>query len=439
MPLSSRNVVSHADALGQGGRLRDERLCGRLQFWVDTSSSTFESLLGSHILQMENVVEAANRFTVDIHKTLRREQQFAKKNLFYSPNSLSMALAMTYMGARENTAAQMATVLHWDPALTNKLHAEEKLFLDSFQLVNSGSNELLAANRLFVQKDFTMVQEFVEGTKKFYDAEVALVNYKEDAEGARKEVNQWVEGKTKQKIKNLISEGVFNSLTRVALVNAIYFKGCWKQQFKKEATSSQQFLVSESEKMKVQMMHMTKNLKILDFAELNCQILELPYEGEKLSMLVMLPYDTYGLAQMEEDITYDKLQQALTSLPVKYPCKVEVSLPRFKLTQQFLLNKILEKMGATDMFNMDKADFTGITSDSEKIFVSHVIHKAFVEVNEKGTEAAAATAVVMRARCAMPSPIRQFCVDHPFLFVIMHKPSSAILFVGSVVKPEPSE
>ncbi|KAL9964173.1 hypothetical protein ACROYT_G027766 [Oculina patagonica] len=355
---------------------------------------------------MEAVIKANNKFTVDLHKALKNDQNFDGQNLFYSPSSLSIALAMTFMGARGKTAAQMAKALHWEAMPKEQLHTEEQHFLQALQASNNASNELLAANRLFVQKNFSLVQEFVEGTKTFYDAEIALVDYQQDTEGARKEVNEWVEQKTKQKIKNLIAEGVFNSLTRLTLVNAIYFKGFWQNKFKKRHTRKQQFFVSESEKVKVQMMHVTETFNhVEDYGELAGQILELPYQGEDLSM--------------------------------SHPHKVEVSLPRFKLTQQFKLNQILANMGATDMFSEFEADFSGMYPGPEKLYVSLVIHKAFVEVNEKSTEAAAATAVVMKVRSRGGAEMNpRFCADHPFLFIICHKKSSSILFMGRVVKPE---
>lgn len=395
------------------------------------------SVFGHTVSKMKAVIEANNRFTVALHQTLRNDQQFTGENLFYSPSSLSIALAMTSMGAKGNTAVQMAKALHWEPLPKDELNTQEQHFLSALHESNAEGNELLAANRLFVQQNFSLVQEFVEGTKKFYEAEIALVDYQKDAEGARKEVNGWVEEKTKQKIKNLIPEGVFNARTRLTLVNAIYFKGFWQNQFEKQATFPQQFFVSESEKVQVQMMHLTAKFKhIEDGEELPCQVLELPYQGKDLSMVILLPHDTHGLSKLEESLTHDKLHTALERVSQSHPYKVEVSLPRFKLTQQFLLNNILAKMGATDMFDEFKADFSGITPGPEKIYVSHVIHKAFVEVNEKGTEAAAATGVVMMAKMAMMNPI--FCADHPFLFMICHKKSGAILFMGRVVKPESS-
>ena len=386
---------------------------------------------------MKSVIEANNRFSVDLHKALRNEEQFAGQNLFYSPSSLSVALAMTSMGARGNTAVQMAKALHWETLPQDQLHTEEQHFLNALQASNAAGNELPAANRLFVQKNFSLVQEFVEGTKKFYEAEIALVDYQKDAEGARKEVNGWVEEKTKQRIKNLIPEGVFNSRTRLTLVNAIYFKGFWQSQFDKEATFPQQFFVSETEKVEVPMMHLTKKFKhVDDVAELGCQVLELPYQGEGLSMILLLPHDVHGLAKLEESITHDKLQKALESVSQSYPHMVQVSLPSFELTQQFFLKNVLAKMGATDMFDEFKADFSGITLGPERLYVSHVIHKAFVEVNEKGTEAAAATAMVMMAPAGLVVMKPTFCADHPFLFLICLKHAGAILFMGRVTNPE---
>ena len=386
---------------------------------------------------MKAVIEATNRFAVDLYKALRNDEQFVDKNLFYSPSSLSITLAMTLMGARGNTAVQLAKALHWEGISKYQLRSEEQQFLDTLLEFNTASIELLVANRLFVQKNFSLVQEFVEGTKTFFDAEIALVDYQRDTEGARKEVNEWVEEKTNQKIKDLIAEGVFNTLTRLTLVNAIYFKGFWQNQFDEKVTFPQQFFISGSETVEVQMMHLTKTLKHAEHGgELACQILELPYQGEDLSMVILLPHDTHhGLGKLEQDLTHDKLQAALALVSQSHPHKVEVSLPRFKLTQQFALNEILANMGATDMFNELKADFSVMASGPERLHVSHVIHKAFVEVNEKGTEAAAATAVVMMApTCVIRNAI--FCADHPFLFMICHRKSSAILFMGRVVKPE---
>ena len=218
-------------------------------------------------------------------------------------------------------------------------------------------------------------------------------------------------------------------------MNAIYFKGFWQNQFDEQATFKQHFVVSEIEKTEVEMMHLTKHFRhVHDSRVLGCQILELPYQGEDISMVILLPHDTHGLAKLEESLTHERLQQAFASVSQSHPQMVEVALPRFKLTQQFALNDVLVNMGATDMFDELKADFSGMTPGPEKLHVSHVIHKAFVEVNEKGTEAAVATAVVMMVPTGF-ARIPPFCADHPFLFMICLKKFSAILFMGRVVKP----
>jgi len=264
---------------------------------------------------MKAVIEANNRFIADLHKILRNDQQFKDQNLFYSPSSLSTALAMTSMGARGNTAVQMAKALHWEGMSKYQLRSEEQDFLDALLEINTASSELLTANRLFLQKNFSLVQEFVEGTKTFFHSEIALVDYQTDPDSAKKEVNDWVEEKTKQKIKNMIAEKVFNAHTRLTLVNAIYFKGFWQNQFDQQATFKQHFVVSESEKTDVQMMHLMKDFRHVDDSRvLACQILEMPYQGEDLSMVILLPHDTHGLAKLEESLTHERLQQAFASV-----------------------------------------------------------------------------------------------------------------------------
>ena len=326
---------------------------------------------------MQCVVEANNKFTMDLYQALRNDEKFTNRNIFYSPSSLSTALAMTFMGARGDTAKQMSEALHWEAMTSDQLHDQQRHFLDALQESNDEGNELLAANRLFVQKSLTIEQEFLEGTKRFYNAEMALTDYQKDPEGARKEVNDWVENKTKENIKNLIPEGMFNSRTLLTLVNAIYFKGIWQNQFPRRATRSKDFFVSKKEKVKVKMMKLKTNFKhIANGGELGCQLLELPYQGEDLSMLILLPQDKYGLASVEASLTHDKLQKAIALTQVQRSRGVKVYLPRFKMTQQFQLNELLAKMGAIDMFNANKGDFTGISPGPERLHVSLVIHKA---------------------------------------------------------------
>lgn len=352
------------------------------------------------------------------------------KNLFYSPTSLSIAMTMTYLGARENTAKQMAQLLHLQSEVD--IHKDAKAFLGAINSTSDAQNELLTANRLFAHREFEILQAFKEGSRDFYNAEVAMVDYIGDTEGARNTVNAWVEEKTKEKIKDLIAPGVFTSSTRLTLVNAVYFKGMWQEQFDKESTSSESFFVSQDKELKVKMMHNSSRYKLLEDEALGCQLLEMPYVGGKISMIALLPYELDGLSKLEEIITPEMLHVSLSDLSKVRPQEIDVIFPKFKLTEQFGLKDVLSAMGAHDMFDPSKADFTGITGSSpESVCISEVIHKAFVEVNEKGTEAAAATAVVANF-CALPP---SFFANHPFLFLIRHNDSGAILFLGRLVNP----
>ena len=378
------------------------------------------------------VPEVTNKFALDPHKCLANDDKFANDNLFYSPSSLLIALAMTSHGARGNTAAEIIKVLHVASVSSPDLNKSMKKFIDTLNGASDQSNNLLTANRLFVEKSLNILEAFKEGTREFYDAELALVDYIRNAEEAREEINHWVEQKTNSKIKNLIPPGMLSSDTRLTLVNAIYFKGLWLEQFSKNKTFSSSFFVSQNEEIKVNMMRKVAHFNYFESKELACQVLEMPYIGRKMSMVIYLPNEINGLAELEEQMTHDSLQKSLSSLGASIH-EVEVLLPKFKLTQQLDLNEILSKMGAEEMFIPDKANLSGITA--ETLYVSKVVHKAFVEVNEEGTEAAAVTAIRLNFYRSMELPEKEFEADHPFLFLIRHNDSGAILFLGRVMKP----
>ena len=377
------------------------------------------------------VAEATNKFALDLHKSLASRDQFANENLFYSPASLLIALAMTCYGARGNTAAEIMKVLHVASVSSPDLDKSMKKFIDTLNGASDENNKLLTANRLFVQKSFEILEAFKIGTREFYDAELALVDYITNPEEAREEINHWVEQKTNDKIKDLIPPGMLSSATRLTLVNAIYFKGLWLEKFKKERTLTKSFFMSQNEEIKVKMMHQDADFKYFESQNMACQVLEMPYIGRKMSMVIFLPNEINGLSELEEKMTYDSLQKSLSLLDSSME-EVEVFLPKFKLTQQFDLNDILSTMGAEEMFIPGRADLSGITT--EPLFVSKVVHKAFVEVNEEGTEAAAATGIGVNT-FSMPLPKPLFKADHPFLFLIRHSDSGAILFLGRLVRP----
>ena len=351
----------------------------------------------------------------------------AEGNLFFSPYSISTALAMTYAGARGNTEKQMAEVLHFtlDPKQLHPAFARVEAQLNAVQ--ERGDIELSVANALWSQKDYAFLKEFLDLTKKHYGAVLNLVDFKTACEAVRKKINAWVEEKTKSKIKDLIKPGILNPLTRLVLTNAIYFKGNWESQFKKHKTKEAPFWLAPGKSIKVPIMTQKHEFHYMENS--NLQMLALPYVGNDLSMIVLLPKEVGGLAQIEAALNAGNLTTWMDLLKER---EILVFLPKFKITSQFSLGKTLTSMGMSDAFT-GKADFSGMTGKKD-LYISSVIHKAFVDVNEEGTEAAAATAVTM-GLLSMPAPPPVFRADHPFIFLIRHNPSESILFLGRVVNP----
>jgi serpin B len=369
------------------------------------------------------VVEGNTRFALDLYGRLRAREG----NLFFSPYSISAALAMTSAGARGETADEMAKVLHLSLG-AEKLAAAEGA-LDK-QINGEGQKrgyQLRTANALWGQKGFAFRPDFLKLTKDGYEAPLREVDFAGATEEARKTINAWVEKQTEDKIKDLLKKGVLNVNTRLVLTNAIYFKGDWQLQFKKDWTRDGPFKVGGDKTVQVPFMNQTERFGYLDAPGL--QLLEMPYAGKELSMVVLLPKKADGLAALEKDLTVANLERWLKGAREQ---KVAVSLPRFKLTAEFDLNKVLSEMGMPSAFG-PSADFSGMGGSKGELYLSAVVHKAFVDVNEQGTEAAAATAVVVDARSAPVVPV--FRADHPFVFLIRDKRSGSVLFLGRLASP----
>ena len=381
----------------------------------------------------QRLVAGNTEFSLVLYRQLLNE--FGKKdkdfNIFFSPNSLSTALAMTYGGARGETQEQMADVLHFNLGQDRLHSAFEKLRKDLDAQEKDKGYQLSVANALWGQKGYPFLPDFLELTRKRYGAGLKQVDFSRETEKARKTINAWVEKQTKDKIKNLIPKNILTRLTRLVLTNAIYFKGDWASKFKEEKTQEEFFYTKSDKKIKVPLMHQTETFRYGQTDQL--QILELPYKGEQLSMVVLLPKGRNDLGRLEKNLKPENLKNWLKKLRKR---KVEVYLPKFKLTSKFSLSNILEKMGMPFAFDKPAgtADFSGMDGRRE-LFISAVLHKAFVEVNEEGTEAAAATAVVMSLR-SMPTPPPVFRADHPFVFIIRDNPTGSILFMGRLANPK---
>jgi serine protease inhibitor len=371
------------------------------------------------------VVEGNNVFAVALYGRLRNQSG----NLFFSPESISTALAMAYAGARGGTASEMAKTLHFTLP-PEKLHPAMGALLSDLNAAHEGY-QLSVANALWAQQGYTFLDDFLNLLKTNYGAGLNQVNFKGATEAARLTINQWVEQKTQDKIKDLLQPGALRSDTRLVLTNAIYFKGDWETQFDKAQTKNEDFHLSPAQTTTAPLMHREGRFSYFDGGTF--QVLEIPYKSKELSMIVFLPKDPGGVPALEQSLTDSNLQQWLGQLGSV--SKVIVTMPKFKMTQQFELGSTLSAMGMPQAFS-SSADFAGMTGHRD-FAISEVIHKAYVDVNEEGTEAAAATAVTMRA-LAMPAPQAPppvFRADHPFVFMIRDDRSASILFMGRMADP----
>jgi serine protease inhibitor len=372
------------------------------------------------------LVEGNNKFAFGLYQILQKQQG----NLFLSPYSISAALAMAYAGARGQTEEQMAETLQFPTALNEEQFHKE--FGTIIRCLNEagekGGYELVVANALWGQRDYKFLQEFLTLIKANYDGNLQQVDFVQQTEDARKTINAWVEDKTKEKIKELIKPGVLDSMTRLVLTNAIYFKGKWANQFKPEQTQDAPFTPLDGEKINVPMMHQTSRFGYMETDAV--QVLEMPYVNNDLSMVVLLPKKLDGVRDLEKELTAETVASWLAELRKR---EVRVWVPRFKLTSEFELAKVLGSMGMPDAFS-DKADFSGMTGNRD-LFISAVVHKAYVDVNEEGTEAAAATGVGMKLTSIEPPP-PVFRADHPFVFLVRDNHTNSILFLGRLANPQ---
>jgi serpin B len=456
---------------------------------------------------VNGAVTANSDFAVDLYHQLSKEN--SGQNLFFSPYSVSSALAMAAEGARGQTALEMGEVLRF-PAAARRIGGDAQLIPWNTSLLHTGMAELNArlekaqkpvpqeitdkiaelrkqieatnaradairvahqgasqegewyrqwaeefnksaklsielnkvlshldqyevhvANALWGEKTQSFQQSYLETIQKFYQGGLFPADFKSDPEAARLGINAWVEKQTHNKIKDLLGPGSVDDQTRLVLTNAIYFLGNWTSQFDSTSTSDQDFSVSAGEKVKAPLMHQTHEYRY--WANRSLQALELPYKGGDLSMLVLLPRQADGLAAAEKSLSAARIGQVRAKLQ---PETVDAYLPKFKLETSYALNGPLEALGMKQAFVFGKADFSGIDGGTGYFSISQVIHKAFVDVNERGTEAAAATGVELLGADLPPTRPPVFRADHPFLFLICDNASSSILFLGRMMNPK---
>ncbi|XP_062925675.1 leukocyte elastase inhibitor-like [Mobula hypostoma] len=378
---------------------------------------------------MDALSAANTNFAFDLYTKLKETKN--SENIFLSPMSVSVALGMVYLGARGNTADQIAKVLHFDKEYD--VHARFKELMANIN-EPAASYLLRLVNRIYGEETFNILKEFQNSSLKYYEAEMAAVSFLKQTNAVRNEINTYVENKTEGKIKDLLSKDAITSSTVLVLVNAIYFKGKWNHKFQEKNTYVTKFKMNKEESKSVNMMFQKGNFNFGYIDELKTKVLELPYEKKDLSMFIFLPNDisdnTTGLEKLEEALA-NKTLFILINLGTMKEIKLDVHLPRFKMEDQFNLEDKLPALGMIDAFDPSRANLSGM---SEKgLSLSAVIHKSFVEVNEEGTEAAAATAIAVNRSAYVPT--EEFVADHPFLFFIKHNKTQSILFFGRYTSP----
>jgi serpin B len=372
------------------------------------------------------LAKGLNAFAIDIH----RELGAAPGNLFTSPASMALAFAMVHAGAKGATADEIAKAFHLPSG--EALHPALKGTLSRWNAATGGL-ELAVANRLFGEKTVKFEAPYLALTGDVFAAPLEAMDFIGNSGAARTHINDWVATQTKDKIKDLIPPPGVTEATRLVLVNAIYFKAQWAEAFEASQTKDEPF-VGEG-KATVKMMHRVDQYQLGTAADAKARTIEIPYNGGEYSMVIVLPDDPKGLPAVEKALTAEALDGWLTSAK---STRVALGVPRFKIEpgEAIQLRKPLETLGVVTAWDASKADFTGMAPKDAQLVISDAFHKAFIAVDEAGTEAAAATAVSMRAGSAAPvdEPV-PFVADHPFLFLIRDTKTGTILFLGRLVKP----
>jgi len=371
---------------------------------------------------INEVVNLNNMLGFEIYSNLIEEKQ---ENIFFSPYSISSAFSILYEGARGTTQDEIQSVFHFiKEDQTRRDHANQIIS----DLNKPSQNYLLStANALWVQDKFPILQEYKDVTETYYLSTTENLDFVTQPEESRNTINGWVEEKTNDKIKDLLPQGSINDMTRAVITNAVYFLGNWTVQFDENLTKEDDFKISEQKTVKAPMMNIEQNFNYASTN--NLQILQMSYKGDDLSMLVLLPKDN-DLLSLEKKLSVENLNDWKSNLAKK---QVNVYLPKFKLETTYSLVENLTNMGMSSVFVSGQADLSGINKDAD-LYVTGVFHKAFVAVDEKGTEAAAATGIVVGITSVGPQP-EIFRADHPFIFLIQDERTGLILFMGKVMDP----
>lgn len=369
----------------------------------------------------QKIIESNNRFAFDFYKNIQSKNE----NIIFSPSSISSAFAMTYAGARNNTFNEISEVFYFEKNL-------EVFNSDYYNLINIKSNSknvsLNNANSIWFEKTFKLNSEYLSTNKQYYNSSSNFVDFKNNSEKSRLQINLWVEKNTNGKIKDLLSSSSIDNSTKLVLVNALYFKGDWKTKFKKENNTTGDFQVSKRSKLNTTFM----NSKITSwyYEDKYAQVIEIPYSDRNTSLMIIVPKSFRRIKKLKKKFNYEYYQTYISNKQKK---SINLSMPKFKVLSEYNLVDNLRTMGIKDAFT-GNADFSGICSN-EHLFISDAIHKAIIEIDENGTEAAAATAVVMRKTSILLESVK-VTIDKPFIYILRNNESNLIYFMGQINNPK---
>jgi len=395
---------------------------------TSTPSASIPKVRSATSAEVNAYVLGSNQFGFDLYSRYSATQ--VGKNIFFSPYSITTALGMTYEGAKGQTAAEMQNVLH----IPTDVNSRQSAVLSVYNSLNASGQPftLKTANALWVEKTYNLLPDFLSIAQTFYNGVATNLDFKNAPEPSRVTINSWVANQTNNKITNLLGQGTIDTMTRLVLTNAVYFKGTWVTPFDKTLTKPTDFHVTDSQTVSTLMMTLTGEKADFSYGETDSsQLLSMPYNGDRLSMLIILP-KSGSLSSVESSLNATSIKSLEQSMSKQ---RIDVYIPKFTFKTTYGLASDLIAMGMPTAFLPSAADFSGMSGNKD-LYIGAVIHQAYVAVDEEGTEAAAATAVVMTATAVMePKPIPVFRADHPFVFFITDNTTGEILFMGRVMDP----
>ncbi len=377
-----------------------------------------------------SISNANNYLSLELMQHLYNEE----KNIFFSPFSISSAFGMLYLGARNQTADEMKEVLGYSFGhLSNdEVNQQFGTVLRQISDVDSNKYELNVANKLVAQQNFHILESYKESLKKFFSTTIETADFVHNSIAATDAINDWVKTETHDKIPKLLSQPL-DSSTRLVLLNAVYFKGIFTTMFLKNETEEEIFLNKGVNEVKKEMMKRNGKFNFTEIESLNSKLLEIPYSGDDLSLYIVLPNEKQGFNQLKNNLKdFTVIENSIRNLRTS---EVHVTIPKFKIEAEYELKEQLSQLGMRQVFNPKEADLSGIDGKRD-LSVSKVIHKAVVEVNEEGSEATAATAIVLLGDPLDPKEpkVHEFKADHPFMFFIRDNRNGMVLFVGQINK-----